>query len=112
MNKNKSLTIEETFNLAVKNHQEGKTDIAQELYNQTLKINLNHLGALNNLGILFKKINQIQKAKECYEKAIKINPNYVNAHYNLGVIFQELGQHQKAKECYEKTIEINPNYIY
>ena len=28
----------DTFNLAVKNHQEGKTDIAQELYNQVLKI--------------------------------------------------------------------------
>ena len=32
MNNNKSLTIEETFDLAVKNHQEGKTDIAQDLY--------------------------------------------------------------------------------
>ena len=28
MDKNKSLTINEIFNLAVKNHQEGKTDIA------------------------------------------------------------------------------------
>ena len=75
MNKNKNLTIEEAFNLAIKNHQEGRLDIAQELYNQILKINLNHLGALNNLGLLFKKINQIQKAKDCYEKAIEINPD-------------------------------------
>ena len=29
------------FNRAVKNHQEGKTDIAQELYNQVLKIDPN-----------------------------------------------------------------------
>ena len=28
MDNNKSLTINEIFNLAVKNHQEGKTDIA------------------------------------------------------------------------------------
>ena len=27
MTKNKNLTINETFNLAVKNHQEGKTNI-------------------------------------------------------------------------------------
>jgi|TARA_B110000037_G_scaffold26223_1_gene30750 hypothetical protein len=31
---NKTLTINENFNLAVKNHQEGKIDVAQELYNQ------------------------------------------------------------------------------
>ena len=41
MNINKNLTIEETFNLAFKNHQENKTDIAQELYNQVLKIDPN-----------------------------------------------------------------------
>ena len=37
MSKNKNLNIKENFNLAVKNHQEGKIDIAQELYNQVLK---------------------------------------------------------------------------
>ena len=94
MSKNKSLTIDETFNLAIKNHQEGKTDIAQELYNQVLKIDSYHLGALNNLGILFKNINQIQKAKDCYEKAIKINPNYADTHFNLGNVLKKLGDEQ------------------
>ena len=37
MSKNKNLTIKEIFGRAVKNHQEGKTDIAQDLYNQVLK---------------------------------------------------------------------------
>ena len=108
MNKNKNLTIEEAFNLAIKNHQEGRLDIAQELYNQILKINLNHLGALNNLGVIYKNLQENQKAKDCYEKAIAINPNYSDAYYNLGVIFHELGENQKAKDCYEKAIKINP----
>jgi len=110
MDKNKSLTIEKTFNLAVKNHQEGKTDIALELYNQILKINPNHSRALSNIAVIFTNLKDYQKAKECYEKAIEINPNYVNAHNNLGVLFKELGDIQKAKKCYEKAIEINPNY--
>ena len=111
MNTNKNLTIEETFNLATKNHQESKTDIAQELYNQVLKINPNHSAALNNLGVIYESLKDYQKAKDCYEKAIEINPNYINALNNLGVIFQELGEYQKAKDCYEKAIEINPNDI-
>ena len=110
MSTNKNLTIEETLNLAIKNHQESKIDIAQELYNQVLKINPTHAVALNNLGIIFKGLRKFQKAKACYEKAIEINPNYVDAHYNLGVTFKELKDYQKAKSCYEKAIEINPNY--
>ena len=110
MKKSKSLTIDEVFNLAIKNHQEGKTDIAQEFYNQVLKINPNHSATLNNLGVIFKELTENQKAKECYERAITINPNHAGAHYNLGVLFHELGEYHKAKECFEKAIEINPNY--
>ena len=58
------------FNRAVKNHQEGKTDVAQELYNQVLKIDPNHSQALNNLGNIFQDLGEHQKAKNCYEKAI------------------------------------------
>jgi len=110
MNNSKSLTTEETFNLAVKNHQEGKTDIAQKLYNQVLRIKPNHSQAHNNLGVIFNQLREFKKAKDCFEQAIAINPSYVDAHNNLGNIFKELGEHQKAKDCYVKAIELNPNY--
>ena len=103
-------TIEKIFNLAIKNHQEGKTDIAQELYNQVLKINPNHSQTLNNIAVIFTNSKDYQKAISSYEKAIEINPNFADAHYNLGVIFMKLKDYQKAKDCYEKAIEINPNY--
>ena len=104
-------TIEKTFNLAIKNHQDGKLDVAQEFYNQVLKINPNHSTAHNNLGVIFDNLGKYQKAKECYENAIEINSNYVDAHYNLGVIFYTLGNNNKAKECYENAIEINSNHV-
>ena len=43
MSENKNLTIEEAFNLAVKNYLEGRLDIAQELYNQIFIITHNNL---------------------------------------------------------------------
>ena len=112
MNKNKDLTIDGTFNLAVKNQQENKADIAEDLYNQVLKIDPNHAEAHNNLGTLFNNLREKHKAKSCFEKAIEINPNYADAHHNLGTIFHELREKQKAKECYEKVIAINPNYVH
>jgi len=110
MNINKNLTIEEAFDLAVKNHQEGRFDFAHEFYNQVLKINPNHLFALNNIGLIFNQLGENQKAKEYFEKAIQINVNYADAHNNLGVIFKELKENQKAKEYFEKAIQINVNY--
>ena len=104
------MTIEETFKLAVKNHQENKTAIAQELYNQVLKIDPKHSAALNNLGVIYRYLGENQKAKDCCEKAITVKPNYADAHNNLGVIWRDLGENQKAISCYEKAIAINPNY--
>ena len=112
MNNNINLTINEVFSLAVKNHQEGKTDIALKFYNQVLKIEPNHSQSLNNLGVIFQNQMNHEKAKDCVEKAIAINPNQVDAYNNLGVIFKELGENQKAKECFEKAIELNPNYAH
>ena len=111
MNNNINLTVNEVFSLAVKNHQEGKTDIALKLYNQILKIEPNHSQSLNNLGVIFQNQMNHEKAKDYYEKAIEIDPNYAEAHNNLGNIFKELGDNQKAKECYEKAIAINPNNV-
>ena len=111
MNTNKNLKVEETFNLAIKNHQENKTDIARELYNQVLKINPEFSAAHYNLGVLFKELGENQRAKDCYEKAIEINPNFVDAHYNLGLIFKRLNNYQKSKFYFETVIGIDPNYI-
>ena len=110
MIENKNLTIEETFNLAVKNHQNNNIQDAQNYYHEVLEINPSHSQALNNLGIIFKGLGEHQRAKSYFEKAIEINPNYVDALNNLGTIFIELKENQKAIGCYEKAIKINPNY--
>ena len=108
---NQDLKIEKTFNLAVKNHIKNNLKEAQNFYNQVLKINPNHISALNNLGGLFKQLGETETAKSFYNKTVKINPNFADGHNNLGIIYRELGDYQKAVSCYKKTIEINPNHI-
>ena len=108
---NQDLKIDETFNLAVKNHIKNNLKEAQNFYNQVLKINPNHINALNNLGGLFKQLGETKTAKSFYNKTVKINPNFTDGHNNLGIIYRELGDHQKAVSCYKKAIEINPNFV-
>ena len=112
MDKNKNLTFDNTFDLAVKNQLENKMEIAQKLYLEVLNKNPNHLDANNNLGIIFQKNGEHQKAISFFEKIIKINPNYLNAYKNLATISQKLGNYQKAINYYVMAIKIAPNNMF
>ena len=103
------MNLEETFALAIENQKKDNLDVAQELYNQILKIDPNHVGSLINLGSVLKVLGEVQKAKICYEKAIEISPNDENAHYNFGIILRSLGRNQEAIRSFNKVIVINPN---
>ena len=111
MNEKTNLTIEEKFSLGLKNHKNNNLQEAKNFYNETLKINPNHIDANNNLGIVFFRLKEYQKAMNCYEKIIQINPNNVDAHNNLGIVLIKLEEYQKAMNCYEKIIQINPNNV-
>ena len=105
------LEIKKIFDIAIKKHLANELTDAQKYYQHILEINSNHIGALNNLGELFKKLGDIQNAKNCYEKAIKVKPDFADAHNNLGTVYKKLGDIHNAKNCYDKAIEINPNFV-
>ena len=41
---------------------------------------------LNNLGIAFQTLGQINSAVKSYEEAISLNENYATAHHNLSAL--------------------------
>ncbi|WP_415303203.1 tetratricopeptide repeat protein [Candidatus Pelagibacter sp. Uisw_101] len=110
MDKNKNLTINEIFELAVLNHQKNELGDAKKFYNQILIRDPNHLSSLNNLGSILKTLGEPQKAISYFEKVITINPNFIDAHNNLGLTFKALGKNHEALSCFEKVITINPSY--
>ena len=110
MNEKKNLTTEETFALAVQNHQKNNVQNAENLYKEVLKTNPNHFESIYNLGTLLAQTNRFDLAKPLLLKAIQIQPNYAKVHNNFGNVLKELGEHQKAITSYEKAIQIQPNY--
>ena len=69
---NENLTLNETFDLALKNHQNNNLQDAQNYYQKVLELDPNHSQTLNNLGAIFLVLRERQKAKSCYEKIIEI----------------------------------------
>ena len=99
---------ENKFKLAIENHSKKNFKLAEVIYIEILKIEPNHVNALNNLGELYRVIGKFKNAKDCYEKAIKINPNFASAYNNLGLIYLKNKDKFKAKDLFNKAIEIDP----
>ena len=109
MSEKKNLTTEETFALAVQNHQKNNLQVAENLYKEILKTNPNHAMAHSNLGNVLLELGKYQKAIICYQKAIQIQPNNVFAYYNLGKIFRKLKEFQKAADYFKKVDSVLGN---
>jgi len=64
--------------------------------------------AYTNLGSVYQKMGQFDKAMENFDKAITLDPNDNLAYINRGVIFDKAGQFDKAIESYGKAVQSNP----
>ena len=62
----------------------------------------------NNLGDLYVRRGEYQKAVEEFKKAIELKPNYADAYHNLANIYHQLGKNDLAEENYKKALEFNP----
>ena len=104
------MSVKEIFELAIKNHQNNNLKAAENFYKKTLKIEPNHMGALNNLGLVFKGLGELEKASNHFKNVIEIDPNHTFALNNLGLVLQEVGKFEKALNYFKKVIEIDPSF--
>lgn len=63
----------------------------------------------NNLGDVYGRAGDKQKALQEFQTAIALKPDYGDAYHNLANTYRELGDKDKALENYQKAIQFNPN---
>lgn len=62
----------------------------------------------NNLGDLYARRGEYEKAVEEFNKAIELKPNYGDAYHNVGNVYHQMGKDDLAEESYKKALSFNP----
>lgn len=90
---------------AVRNNDWKNED---SLWFATAKVSPSGWQIYNNLGDVYGRRGDYEKAIEQFKKAVEINPNYADAWHNLANTYQQAGQSDLAIEDYQKAVEKNP----
>jgi tetratricopeptide (TPR) repeat protein len=105
-----SLTAYKYYIQGWNDYNAKKYDSAIENYEKALELNPKYVDVLNNLGLIYDKLENYQKAIFYYQNALEIKPDYAIAHYNTGLAYYKLKNYSKAIEFYKKAIELKPTY--
>ncbi|MDM7273016.1 tetratricopeptide repeat protein [Sulfurihydrogenibium azorense] len=105
------LSASEHNDLGVIYEKKGKFDLAEKEYKKAISNDKNWYLPYFNLGNLYYKMGQKEKAVEYYLKSLEKerNPDTLN---NLAYVLYELGRYEEAKKYIEEALSIkkDPNY--
>jgi Flp pilus assembly protein TadD len=88
--------------------EEGKNELAEKAYREIRGGGLASAKAYNNLGILYIKQSQYEKAQDAFNSSINFYPQIPDAHYNLGkLIIDFKGDPTLARKHLEAALTYN-----
>ncbi len=97
------------YNLGVSYMGIQQNELAKQSFHTCLKIDPNHLQALNNIGVIYFQSKNFIEAENYFKSCLRINAEFQNALANLGAVYHNLGKIEKAKIYYDEALRINPN---
>jgi predicted O-linked N-acetylglucosamine transferase (SPINDLY family) len=105
------MTAAETLALALRHHQAGDLERAEQLYRELLYVNPEHVDALHLLGLVAGQTGRHKLAIDYLREAVRLNPNFAEAHYNLGTALREQGSLGEAIASYQLALRLKPALI-
>ncbi len=98
------------FQHAVRCHEMGLLDAAEQLYRSILKAQPNHPDTLLLLGFLQVGAGRYAEALDTTRRAVATNPRHPVAHFNQGLALLGAGRNDQAIACFERAIALKPDY--
>lgn len=76
-----------------------------------LDINPGNLSVVQELALVYEKIDQLEKSIEYYKKYLELDPFAEHIWYSLGMVYSTREEHDKAIDAYDFAISICPDYV-
>lgn len=86
------------YEQAMKFVKDGDVEEAIGALKRAVEIDHSYLRALNDLGVLYLKLNRLSEAEEALSQAVKINKRFYFARLNLGIVLNRQGKYKEASE--------------
>lgn len=102
-----SSNVEFIRNFAQMAKKTEQTDFAITFFEKALALEPDDEVGWNNLGLLYEKKHNFEKAKECYINSLKVKENY-EAEHNLGVLYRTLRNFDESIKCLKKALKLRP----
>jgi len=87
----------------------GDVKNAIESYLKAVEIDSNYCDAMDNLGLLYRRQNNLDEAIFWYKQSIKIFTNNIVSHNNLAVAYSMKGLTNESIAEFKLSIKINPD---
>ncbi len=102
-----STGIGQAFQLAMRNHQEGRLQEAAAGYRQVLQVQPDHAGALHYMGLIAGQLGEVARAVDLFRRAIKADDQVPEFHCSLAEAYRATDRQDEAIESYRQALDLN-----
>lgn len=79
-------------------------------YENALRLRADDPGVTTDLGVMYRRDGQYQKALDCFRKTLEIEPGHPVALFNTGIVFYyDLHDAAGARKAWEELVKTHPN---
>ena len=103
--------LKDEINEMIKNYQNGKFDISQNLALLILKKNPKHNLSFQILGSIYEQQGKLDDSLKMHQKSLALDNFDPEVHNNIGLVLQKLGKHTEAIFSLKKAITLKPSFI-
>jgi TPR repeat protein len=101
--------IEEIYALGNAHAKAGEFDLAIEQYDRVIRLDPDHINALNNRGNAYLAKGGCDQAITDFDKAIALKPDFATAYANRGNAYQDRGEFDRAIRDYGVALQLKPD---
>ena len=97
-------------NLGILAAREGKMPEAISDFQEALRLDPEHVVALDNLGAAYRQLQNWDEARKTLERALKVKPDDPEANYSLGMVFAQNDDTERAYQFLRRALQFRPDY--